>query len=201
MSNKKLWKIGLFFLIVSVLSFGLFNIYDKKEDTNPLNKNKLRSIAQLATLKTYYHNTTDFEKPGKVFILSNKRTEWIEYSGVVEIGTNIAELDMSVKDENVTIKLPHSKIISCKIDHESLNKENYYVKYDGFFPEKIDAEDQKEAFEKAETEMKKEAKRNQMLFIQADERAEELLINYVKNIGKSLGKKYKVEIQFIEDKE
>ena len=45
----------------------------------------------------------------------------------------------------------------------------------GLFVSDITFEDEKEAYSKANESMKKETKKNKILFVQADERAEELI--------------------------
>ena len=47
--------------------------------------------------------------------------------------------------------------------------------------------------------MKKETKKNTILFVQADERAKELIENYIKNIEKVNNKKYNVSFEYTDD--
>ena len=47
--------------------------------------------------------------------------------------------------------------------------------------------------------MKKETKKNKILFVQADERAKELIESYINNVGKINNKKYTVNFEYTND--
>ena len=47
--------------------------------------------------------------------------------------------------------------------------------------------------------MEKEAKENRILFVQADERAKELIRNYIENVGKVNNKKYNVSFEYTDN--
>ena len=49
--------------------------------------------------------------------------------------------------------------------------------------------------------MKKETKKNKILFVQADERAEELIKSYINNVGKINNKKYTVTFEYTNDEQ
>ena len=106
---------------------------------------------------------------------------------------------MKEKGSKVIITIPHSKITDCKVDSKSLKPDSYHTNYEGLLTDKINYEDQQLALKTAQDEMRKTAENNTLLFIQADERVETLLSNYVNNIGKVLGKEYQVEFKYIEE--
>lgn len=198
--NKKILIILCSILILSLGSFGYLKLSKKKQPINDINEKQMRAICELATLKTYYHNTAKFDHDNKfLFFFNTKEQLWIEYSGIVEISTDISKLSMEVNNNSVVITIPHSKITNIKIDETSLTPDSYHVNYKGLFNDKIDFEIQQNTFKEAQEEMEKDAYKNAMLFIQADERAENLLGNYVKNVGMALGKEYTIEFKYIEE--
>ena len=69
MKNKNLWVCGI---IVLVLFFGAgifirHSNENEKKDIIPT-VNKLRGIADLATIKTTYHNVAKYNDPGTAFL-------------------------------------------------------------------------------------------------------------------------------------
>ena len=63
----------------------------------------------------------------------------------------------------------------------------------GLFAPEISAEKQSDAFAAAEEKMKETAENDKSLLLQARQRAETLLEEYVRNIGELQGKEYQVE--------
>lgn len=198
--NKTIFIILCSFIVLSLGSFLYIKSSTKEQSIDDINEKQMRAICELATLKTYYHNTAEFDHDDKfLFFFNTKEQLWIEYSGIVEISTDISKLSMKVDNDNVVITIPHSKITNIKIDETSLTPDSYHINYKGLFNDKIDFEIQQNTFKEAQAEMEKDASNNAMLFIQADERAENLLGNYVKNVGMALGKEYTVEFKYIEE--
>ena len=105
---------------------------------------------------------------------------------------------MDVKDNIVTIALPDAKILSCKVDETSLSKDTFYFESKGLGAEKVNAEDQSQAFAEAQANMLEEAQKDDTLLFQAKERAKTLLVNYVKNIGDAVGVDYEVRWETVE---
>ncbi len=123
----------------------------------------------------------------------------MEYSGIVKIGIDISRLDLQITGQVVTITLPEAKIISCKIDETSLSEDTFYTEQTGLGAEKITAQDQTEAFEKAQQTMLEEAQKDESLLLQAQERARTLLLNYVNNIADTIGTEYEVRWEIVKD--
>ena len=186
MKNKNLWVFGI---IILVLCFGAGILIrhsneNEKKDIIPT-VNKLRGIADLATIETTYHNVAKYDNPGTAFLfLKNNKKLWIEYEGTVKIGTDISQLQMEMDGNKIKVTMPHSKILrkGISINADSLDKDHYYSDKEGLFVSDITFEDEKKAYSKANESMKKETKKNTILFVQADERAKELIENYIKNI-------------------
>ncbi len=123
----------------------------------------------------------------------------MEYSGIVKIGIDISRLDLQITGQVVTITLPEAKIISCKIDETSLSEDTFYTEQTGLGAEKITAQDQTDAFEKAQQTMLEEAQKDESLLLQAQERARTLLLNYVNNIADTIGTEYEVRWEIVKD--
>lgn len=202
MKNKKILAAILITLTLILIAGSVYFSFksNSSSDEEGLNKSQMRAICELATLNTYFHNTAKYSSDDTdFFIFKHTQTLWIEYDGSVEIGTDISELEMIVKNNSVKIKIPHSTILDSSIVQKSLQPDSYHTDYSGFFTSKVGFSEQKQALQSAQSKMLIEAKKNKVLFTQADERAESLLKNYVKNIGTALGKKYSVKIEYLED--
>lgn len=188
-----------FTLILSVLFFSLAGCGMKQEKETPeksveqLNLTQMQSVCELATLECYYHNTAKLDSQSKVLFWNTSKKLWIEYSGIVKIGVDISKLDMKIKDNLVTITLPDAKVFSCKVDETSLSKDTIYTEHKGLGGSKINAEDQSKAFEEAQKNMLETVQNDEVLLLQAKERAQTLLANYVQNIGDAIGVEYKIQ--------
>ena len=118
---------------------------------------------------------------------------WVEYSGIVKVGVEISDFDMSVEGSLVTITMPKAKILSCEVDEKSLDPESYLVSKKGLWAKDITADDQTEAFKAAQENMRQAAESDAALLLQGQQRAQELLEKYVKNVGEAIGEPYQVE--------
>ncbi len=170
---------------------------DKKAE--PLNLGQLKSVCELATLECYYHNTAKSSTDKKVLFWNTNKKLWMEYSGIVKIGIDISRLDLDISGQVVTITLPEAKVISCKVDDASLSKDTFYTEQTGFGADQITAQDQTDAFAKAQQTMLEEAEKDESLLFQAQERARTLLLHYVKNIGNTIGVEYEVKWKTFKD--
>ena len=124
------------------------------------------------------------------------REFWIEYQGVAKIGIDMDKLEISTKGEKVQIKIPEATLLSINIDQESLNAKSYIYSEDAFFNKNpVNEEDQKSAISTAQKKMEETVMADKKLFQKAGERAKRLLEEYVKELGKTTGKAYQVELK------
>ncbi len=192
-----------FLMILSVTLTGCSHKSTQSKEQPPaaeqLTTGQLRSVCELATLECYYHNTAKSSTDKKVLFWNTNKKLWMEYSGIVKIGIDISRLDLQITGQVVTITLPEAKIISCKIDETSLSEDTFYTEQTGLGAEKITAQDQTEAFEKAQQTMLEEAQKDESLLLQAQERARTLLLNYVNNIADTIGTEYEVRWEIVKD--
>ena len=195
--NRKIKRLAVFGLVVCML----FSACGKKEEApkEDLSLTQMKSICELATLKCYYHNVAKITKEKDVLWWDTTAELWIEYSGIVKLGVDITNLDMQVDQNQVTITMPKAKVLSCQVDQTSLDKDSYYTNREGLGAEKINADDQTEAIKTAQENMLENVESDDSLLQQAEQRAQELLEQYVKNVGNAMGKTYEVSFVIAED--
>lgn len=181
-------KFLIFILITSVLLV-LSSCSSSKDITPQITQ--MKSICELATMKCYYHNVAKYyEEDVEGFIWKKDRRFWIEYSGVVTLGIDASQLDIVVSDNAVTITIPPAKVLSCKVDEKTLNKNSFIIDSKSAA---IEPQHQTEAFKNAQKTMLDSASNDTALLANAQQRAKDLLEDYVKNIGNVVGKEYIVE--------
>lgn len=186
---KKIGYILAGILLISAVGCG------KKEELpqEELKESQLQSVCELATLETYYHNTVRMDDKKQVLWWDTKTQLWIEYSGIVKVGVDFSEVSMKVEGNVIQITIPEAKVLDYKVDEASLTEDSYLVGKSGLFAPEISAEKQSDAFAAAEEKMKETAENDKSLLLQARQRAETLLEEYVRNIGELQGKEYQVE--------
>lgn len=153
---------------------------------------QIRNICQLATLRVYFHNVAKAIKPrssGISGIGESDREFWFEYSGYAEIGIDMSRVTMTVDGNEVVVTLPPVEMIgdvhidSSSYDYESvvMADENWYNVIN---PNIITAEDLTGAISDANSQMRASILGNNTLMMNAEQRAEELIENYIQQIGK-----------------
>jgi hypothetical protein len=177
--------ISILLVIITLLSMSACGT---QEEVKP-ELTQMRAICELATLECYYHNVAKFYEEGKNWWDKDKHF-WIEYDGVVKIGIDASLITINI-DENdtVTITIPEAKVLDCTVNSDSLTKDSYIVDVKSA---KITAEDETRAMNEAKAKMLETAKSDKALLISAQERAKELVKNYVENIGACVGKNYNI---------
>lgn len=159
---------------------------------------QMKAICELATMDCYYHNVAKYTEKDASGILLWKKDKrfWVSYSGVVTIGIDASKLQMEVKDNEVTVTIPNAKVLSTKVDEESLTESSFYIDKDSA---DIVAEDQTMAYKEAQENMLEKASKDTALLANAQQRAQSLLEDYVKNIGNAVGKEYKISWIYLEE--
>lgn len=152
---------------------------------------KFSKIAELSTYDCYYHNVASFEEKGNQFVIKygNKKV-WIEYTGVVTIGVDVAKVKIVEKDNNIVeITIPPIKILSSKVEKDGIER---ILLENGNFTA-ITTEDKVAAIADAQKNMEEAAAKDHALLAQGQERVKYLLENFVTTVGKQIGKNYKLE--------
>ncbi len=173
--------------VILLICIIVFPLHGCKKNENQFNS--INSICEYATLECYYHNVAKFEDPGKVFIVTygNKKA-WIEYSGTVKLGIDANRISVDVDGQNVTVTMPHAKVLSTYLDTDSINEawiEN------GLFAS-INAEDRTKAVAEAQNNMEIATSEDSNLLMQSENRAKDMIEKYIKNVGMLSNKDYQV---------
>lgn len=159
---------------------------------------QMKAICELAVMDCYYHNVAKYElKDAEGFLWWTKdKNFWIEYSGVVTIGIDVSRVTVEVDGTKVTISIPAAEVLSYTVDSNSLTKDSYIVAKDSAA---IEAEDEIEAFSVAQADLEATASKDTALLASAQQQAQQLLEDYITNIGKATGKSYSIEWIYLDE--
>lgn len=159
---------------------------------------QMKAICELAVMDCYYHNVAKYElKDAEGFLWWTKdKNFWIEYSGVVTIGIDVSRVTVEVDGTKVTISIPAAEVLSCTVDSSSLTEDSYIVAKDSAA---IEAEDEIAAFSVAQADLEATASKDTALLASAQQQAQQLLEDYITNIGKATGKSYSIEWIYLDE--
>ena len=159
---------------------------------------QMKAICELAVMDCYYHNVAKYElKDAEGFLWWTKdKNFWIEYSGVVTRGVDVSRVTVEVDGTKVTISIPAAEVLSCTVDSSSLTEDSYIVAKDSAV---IEAEDEIEAFSVAQADLEVTASQDTALLASAQQQAQQLLEDYITNIGKATGKSYSIEWIYLDE--
>lgn len=186
-------------ILVAVMCLTAAGCMEKEEKPENLGPEaaQMRAICELATMKCYYHNVAKYNRESATGMLfwARDRKFWIEYAGVVTVGIDVSKVKIDIDGEAVKITIPKAKVLGCKVDEETFNKDAFIMAKDSA---KIEAEHQTEAFKDAQKNMKKAAAADTTLMAAAQQQAQKLIEDYVKNISKHTDKEYKIQWIYLE---
>lgn len=187
-------KISCILLICMLVCFGGCS-QKQEEPKQTLDPAEMRNICELATLKCYYHNVATYKKENvSGFWLWKKDLEfWISYAGTVTLGIDASRLEMVNNGNEVKITIPKAQVFDTTVDQNTMK---FY--YPDNSP-KGGAEEQTEAYAKAQEDMKEQAQADSALLDQAQQRAMELIEYYVENIGEITNTEYAIEWNVIDN--
>ena len=160
----------------------------------------MKAICQLAVLECDYHNLAKFEQKdaSKFLWMTKDKRFWVEYSATTVLGIDVNQVSMKLQDDVVNITLPKAQVLDCKVNGDSLSKDSYIVDKDSA---PVTAQDEVAAFQEAQDGLQKTVEADNNMMNLAQERAEELLRNYVNSLAKATGTEYQVEFHYIEEDE
>ena len=162
----------------------------KPRGNKDLREEDIRAICELATLECYYNNVAKINKEADN-IFQKDRKLWIEYEGKVTLGIKMSDVDIDINGATVRITLPKAEILSKDY---AVYEDSYIASKDGWlFKNEITADEQTEAIEAAQAEMEKAINDNKALHMKAEDRAKELIENYIMQIGETFNKEYTLE--------
>ncbi|WP_275206532.1 DUF4230 domain-containing protein [Adlercreutzia equolifaciens] len=155
----------------------------------------ISSVCELATLKCYYHNVAESrEEASGIFgglLGTGYKKLWMEYSGIVEVGIDVAQVQISQPTEEgvVRVHIPDAQILSISLDKDSLSDPLVDA---GLFTE-VSMEEKTNAVASAQENMEETARQNTSMLAQAKERAKRTIEGYIVNAGRAIGETYIVE--------
>lgn len=155
----------------------------------------LNSIAELSTLRCYYHNVAEVRNDGEKLLFDlvvvGYKKAWFEYSGYVDVGVDMTKVEVDAPDSNnvVKVKMPAVEIFGLNIDEDTLQMRSY----EGGLFQKVTFEEITGARDAAEQKMKEQIESDTPLFAQAKVHAEELIESYIVSVGASRGQTFTVE--------
>ena len=162
----------------------------KQKEAEELRVEDIRAICELATLECYYNNVAKIEKKADN-IFQVDRTMWIEYEGKATIGIKMSDVVIQVSGDTVNIKMPDAQILSTDY---TFKEDSYVASSDGWlWPNKISTEEQQAGVIEGQEAMKQSIANNKGLFLKAEDRAKELIENYITKLGEAAGKEYTIE--------
>ena len=177
--------------IISVFSVGCLNQNRAVAKTPEITE--IRSICKLATLECYYHNVAKSVKTageGIAHLGEVDRKFWIEYTGIAKVGIDMSKVEMTVDGSVIEIKIPEAELVGeTDIKESGLN---YIYSNDGINQNEITVEDETKAINEAQNEMEESIKNNKTLLLNAQSRAQELIENYIVQVGKMTGVDYEI---------
>lgn len=187
-------------LISAVLTLSLAACSDTEPapvDMEP-KTSQMKAICELAVMDCYYHNVAKYElKDAEGFLWWTKdKNFWIEYSGVVTLGVDVSRVTVEVDGTKVTISIPAAEVLRYTVDSNSLTEDSYIVAKDSAA---IEAEDEIEAFSVAQADLEATASQDTALLASAQQQAQQLLEDYITNIGKATGKSYSIEWIYLDE--
>lgn len=194
----KLIKIVSLIITVSIVLAGCNS---KQVNVNEPDVAQIRAICNLATLECYYHNVAKSDKTADSWFQTDRKF-WIEYTGIAKIGIDMSKVSMEIDGNNITVTIPGAELLDIDICEESLNEDSYIQSADGFIiKNKITADDQTAAINDAQSKMAESVKSNNTLMINAQERAKDLIENYINRMGDLSGIEYKINWVYIDSDE
>ena len=159
---------------------------------------QMKAICELAVMDCYYHNVAKYElKDAEGFLWWTKdKNFWIEYSGVVTLGIDVSRVTVEIDGTKVTISIPAAEVLRYTVDSSSLTEDSYIVAKDSAA---IEAEDEIAAFSVAQADLEATASQDTALLASAQQQAQQLLEDYINNIGKATGKSYTIEWIYLDE--
>ena len=195
---KKRFIVMLILVLTMCVSCGKLN--ESSDEDAELKSSQMKAICELATLECYYRNVAKYNEDDAtgIWLWKKDRKFWVEYSGIVTFGIDASKMTLNLKGNTASITIPKAKILSTKVDSKSLTKESFYIDNDSA---DVMAENQTEAYKKAEKNMKEKASSDTTLLASAQQSAQSLIEDYVNNVGKAIGRKYQIDWKLIENEE
>lgn len=177
-------------VIISVMSVSCTSPDAETLNAEP-QVSQMKNIFELAVMDCYYHNVAKYkeEDASGVLFWTKDKHFWIEYSGVVTLGVDVSLVNIDINDTQISITIPPAEVLATKVDSASLTEDSFIVAKDSA---KIEAADEIMAFGEAQSKLEEDAASDTVLLASAQQRAQELLEDYITNIGNAVGVEYTI---------
>ena len=163
---------------------------------------RIKQFCELATVECCDHNVAKYIKypgTGLEHIGETERTFWIEYTGTAEISFPVDQIQMEQNGTEITITLPKPRV-TCRVNEDSWNEDSYVVSQDQWLQKNpITAQDQTKAIKNAQVQMVIKMRGNSSLINTAQLQAQELIKNYIDQIGELTGVTYHITWMTLEE--
>lgn len=196
--NRKLLSLAV------VLALSGIGCQSEKPETVMPSVERIRNIAQLSTIDAYFHNVQKATKaPGQGIAhwFEVERKYWITYSGVITYGIDFHDVKVEVRDQTYFITIPSAEVQDVRVDPASLNKDSIIASTDtGWNRNEITDQEQVQLMADAKKEMKLAGWQNRTLLSTAQNRAGDLIRNYIEALNQAAGTTCEISIQYAENK-
>lgn len=192
--KKRILVLGL---VICILLCACGKKQDKKEK---ISTEKLGNICELATVECYYHNVAKGDKSSPNGIshwFEKKRNFWVEYDVTIKIGIDCNRIEQHFDEDGVlVITIPRAEILG-EPELQPLDKNTMYFDKNSLNPNDISATDQQEYIKISLEEMTENIEEETECFVEAEDRAKELISNYINCINDGLENpiEYKVVVE------
>lgn len=178
-------KSVLAFVIALVVGVGLGIVIDRTvlngsgdEFSAVTIEEKIKEVSELSVLEMDYTAQEDWKGEakkvfGKEIPLTSKSMQLI-FSGIVKAGPNLEEMNIEAGENDISVTLPHSDILSHEIDEDSIQIQ--YVK-NGVF-NRVTPKNMNEVRKKAKETKEKEIRDSDFLK-QADDKSVEQIKSFL----------------------
>ena len=159
LTNNRSMKRAIAALCVATLACSAVGCGEEKKEAIPTFSNATY-IAQMATLKCYYHNTAKLSHEGSWFFNNGYKRMWMEYSGIVKYGIDADKVTISpdANGHRVIITVPPAHVL----DDPDVNEKSFSKPLVSTgFATSITAEEKTEMFDKAQQSMLKQDMQSQ----------------------------------------
>ena len=122
LTNNRSMKRAIAALCVATLACSAVGCGEEKKEAIPTFSNATY-IAQMATLKCYYHNTAKLSHEGSWFFNNGYKRMWMEYSGIVKYGIDADKVTISpdANGHRVVITVPPAHVL----DDPDVNEKSF----------------------------------------------------------------------------
>ena len=192
--HLKPWVIIILLVLYNIALFCASSIIrdykDSKTVGSHISKSSIQKICELATLDCFYHNVSEWSKSGNIIGYGAKKL-WIEYDGMVRIGINANDIEVSEpdKDNVITVMIPDAVILEKDLDEKSIYEIDSESPLWKFVPlyNAVNTDERKAALADAQNDMEASASNNTMILDEAKERAKMIIEQNIKTAKKAEG--------------